>query len=63
MRNELCRNELLKYDLLRNEKWKMRNEKWKMENLRMKTCHMINEMVEYWNIKCFLNVDLWKNEM
>ena len=41
----------------------MRNENGRIKNLKMKTCHMIHEMEEYWNIKCFLNVDLWKNEM
>ena len=45
MRNEIWINELLKYDLLRNEKWKMRKDKWGNENLKMKTSVIINVMV------------------
>ena len=38
---------------------------WKRKT-KMKTCNMINEMVEYWNIKCWLmgnGNDPWTYEM
>ncbi len=71
MRNELLEMnyweiETLNIDkwLIGNEKWKMRNEKWKIENLKWKTCNMINEIVEYWNIKGWImENELWFMEI